>query len=233
MSFTLQFENQILFASFLNSKGGQSFGPDEAQELWRGLSSALKDRQPKGFVLESAHPRLFCSGGNLKYYAGLKSKLQGVQANRKIAQVLQRISDLPIPTVVLVNGDCFGGGVEILSAFDFVLAAPDVLLGLWQRRVGLSFGWGGGSRLLRRLSKGRLLREAMWAHEMSAYEAARIGLVDEVCPRWALRSRAETLVSKSEVAWTRKWNEKNESQIFEKLWWGPAHRDALRKFSGR
>lgn len=189
-------------------------------------------------VLLTANSSPFCSGGNLSDYAGMKLPAQGKAVNRKIAAILDLLSTLPVPTACVVQGDCLGGGLELLGSFDYVVSVPEAQFGFWQRRIALSFGWGGRKRLARRLSDSKIDQLAMSSRNLSAAEALQIGLIDQI-----------TLSVKAEDA-AREWLTKtaslpalplqelkksigkkpDEQKFFEKLWWNKEHLKVLQKF---
>ena len=62
-------EGAYLLVTFLNAKQGNSFGVEQAQDLQKIIEQNKKDKQIKALVFLSKHPRFFCTGGNLKFYA--------------------------------------------------------------------------------------------------------------------------------------------------------------------
>ncbi len=220
---------QIAWIKINNMESGNSYGPKEAIELQDFLDSP-SGKKISGIVWTNDAGTPFCRGGNLKYYNELKSKLSGLKANREIRLSLKRLSTLPIPCIAVVRGDVFGGGLELLSCFDYVYSTPQALLGFWQRKVGLSFGWGGGYRYLRRMTPHRLTVLALEARSLSAFEARELRLLDEVIPSDTVgtkvhRKLTELLTQSNETYKQIKlWSVANEINIFEKLWWSAEHR---------
>jgi enoyl-CoA hydratase len=229
-------ESDILTLSFEDPSSRNSFSLRAAREVravWQKEAGKYK-----GLVF-SPRGRVFCSGGNLSDYAAMKSPEEGKAVNREIAAILKELSELPVPTLCLVNGDCFGGGLELLSAFDFVHSVPHALFGLWQRKIGLSFGWGGGERLERRLGSQKLRALALSAEVFSAHQALQWGLIDRVHRVESLeqvaRERLEKISSlpRSPTASLKKWSAESEKEIFETLWWNEEHLAVLSKFSAK
>ena len=189
-------------------------------------------------LLFTAQGPVFCSGGNLRDHVQ-QGPIKGRAANRKIAGTLAALAGLSIPTVGLVEHDALGGGIELLSACDFVVTTPYVLLGFWQRRLGLSFGWGGGARLEDRIGRSRLQRLALEARAVSAQEAVEVGLVDQIVPSWSALADALALclrlglLPRESVSAMKKRTAKNERTVFEKLWFRKDHKAALARFSSR
>jgi enoyl-CoA hydratase/carnithine racemase len=204
-----------------------------AKELKLGAKKLSYDA-----VLVTAKGSYFSSGGNLSDYAGMKTPTQGKAVNRKIASILDQLSTLPVPTVAIVQGDCLGGGLELLAAFDYVVSVPEAQFAFWQRKIALSFGWGGRKRLQRRLSESVIDSLAMSARNLSAAEALDLGIIDEI----ALKTRAR----EKAIQWLERASalpelplqelkrsigkESNETKLFEKLWWNKEHLEVLRKF---
>ncbi|MEZ4872938.1 MAG: enoyl-CoA hydratase/isomerase family protein [Bdellovibrionales bacterium] len=141
----------------------------------------------KGIIFKSEGRRFFCSGGNLKKYRKMNRK-QGLKANRVIRSYLRTLDLLKIPTVAIVDGDCYGGGLELLSVFDHVIATPQSFFGFWQRKISLTFGWEG--RLKQRMAEQALRSCSLGARTLPASTALRLGLVDEVAPRSFAMERA-------------------------------------------
>lgn len=229
------FLNEICYIAIDNAEAGQSFGATEAADF----SKLVKSKNFKtciGLVWMSADEGLFCSGGNLKLYKAQTQRAQGIKTNRFITSALKLLSELEILTVAVVDGDAFGGGVELLGCFDFVLSTPRSFFGLWQRRIGLTFGWGGGARLEKRLGLKRLVQYALLAQTFSAYEACDLGLVDAILPKTTIKERALSLIQasnkrpKGPFKTIKIWTAVKEQALFEKLWFNKDHRNVLKRF---
>lgn len=223
-----EIKEEVLFLYLSDLKTQNAFSPQMAQEL----SAILDNEDFKAIVLSHDH-KFFCSGGNLKYYKQLDSKEAGLSENKKIAKILEALSSYCVPKVCIVNGPCLGGGLELVSCFDYVLATPQALFGLWQRRVGLTFGWGGQKRLLRRIESQHLQNWLLGGDTLSVYKAHRLGLVDDIVLSSEGLKRASHWVHQC-----LKWGSvkkvmleaDNQSAAFEKLWHGEVHMSILKKF---
>ncbi|RME15274.1 MAG: enoyl-CoA hydratase/isomerase family protein [Bdellovibrio sp.] len=222
-------KRNFLHLCLKNLETANSFSLEEAQQLDQALQ--LDSSSFKGVLFYSEGSRYFCSGGNLKKYAYMQ-KEEGLRVNDQIACVLEKLSQYPYPTCCVIEGDCYGGGMELISAFDYRISAPHSFLGFWQRKVGLSFGWGGEQRWKRLIPEGLLSRLYLEASHVSAYEAADLGLVDEVCSTSLLFQRAYSWLERASSYFLDplrdfKKQPKDEKSLFEKLWLGKAHRKAL------
>lgn len=235
-------DGQILFVFFESREFANSFGVDEAMQL----SSILKShrKRAKACVFRSCHPRIFSAGGNLKFYAGHKSRTPGMAANRRIRKVLDEFSQWAVPKVAIVEGDVWGGGLELLSCFDYRLATPNALFGFWQRRIGLSFGWGGYRRWGRRIAVEGLRELCLSTRVIGAVTAKELGLVQEVCSLSEISGRAQAWILQAmqsdpssypqiQALFEKAPGSPQEIAIFESLWWRPAHRKVLEKYKDK
>lgn len=222
--------NEVLVVNLDNQGTQNAFDIGMAEKL----SNLVLKEKPKSLVLSNSGT-VFCSGGNLKYYKALKTKEEGILVNLRIKSILSELSDLEIPKACFVQGPCYGGGIELLSCFDKIYATPQSLFGLWQRRVGLSFGWGGGERLLKRLPEEKLQAWLLDASTLSAYDARKIGLIDDVVMSSRGIEKAVSWVSRSislgEESFVKtKTVFQDEEKKFSELWLSDKHKKILNKF---
>jgi len=223
-------KNDILFLKLNDPKSQNAFSPAMAEEFSQTLSST----DYKALILFAEGP-FFCSGGNLHFYKDLKTKQEGMDHNNRILKILDELDSYIIPKACFINGACLGGGIELISCFDYICASPQSLFGLWQRRVGLSFGWGGGERLRRRIPLSQLKLWLSAASTLSVYRVKQLGLVDKItlptkglecCQSWIENSlkygeqSLELILNHS----------KDDQEVFSELWLEKQHRDALKKF---
>lgn len=230
-------EFRVMEAVFSNPESRNALSLEAAREL----SSLVKQASTCNALLVRAEGRVFCAGGNIKDHIAM-GKAASLKGNREIAAACESLSKLPVPTIAIVEGDVLGGGVEFLSCFDIVLATPHVMLGFWQRRLGLVYGWGGGARLERRLGRQAVSRLAIQARAMTGREAFEIGLVDRVVAPWEIREEglAELIrvavLPKKPVSTLKAHSQRSsaspESRAgFEKLWFGDEHLNRMKAFS--
>ena len=89
--------------------------------------------------------RTFCSGAAIREFDVLHGG--GTLLNERGTKLLDRIEDLPMPTVALVNGHAVGGGAEVALACDWRIIAPEAELRFVHASIGLVPGFGGLGRL--------------------------------------------------------------------------------------
>jgi enoyl-CoA hydratase len=105
-------------------------------------------------------------------------------------RLFERLEALPIPTIAAVNGFALGGGCELALACDWIYASSKARLGQPETKLGLIPGFGGTSRLVRRVGLAWAKELVLVAEPITAEEAARIGLVNRVFEPEALLDAA-------------------------------------------
>ena len=202
---------------------------EAARELKAIIKTHLKLKKP--VIVESRHPRVFCSGGNLSDYKKQKGKAPGLKANREITAVLNEFGKWPVPKLALIEGDVLGGGLEWLARFDFRWSSPNAYFVFWQKRIGLSSGWGGGRAWSEKIGEDKVRRLLMESRTLSASAARGAGLVDRVVCGWRLHEEAkrwsEHMASETTLK-LGKWSAARENLLFNSLWMAPAHAKTLR-----
>ena len=133
----------------------------------------------------------FVAGGDLKEFDGLRSREEAAAMAGKMMGLLGRLEGLPIWTVAAINGDAYGGGCELSLAFDFRLLSGGARMGFTQGRFVLSPGWGGLTRLVERVGRGRALRWLATMELVEAEEALASGLVDQVVSAESFQEEVE------------------------------------------
>src|SRR3546814_598267 len=133
----------------------------------------------RGLLITGAGSKAFCAGADIKQLMGrdLMAQKRGAEAGQR---AFAKIADLEIPSVALINGYAFGGGLEMALACSFRLAVPTAKMGLPEIKLGLIPGYGGTQRLPRLIGEGRALELIMTGRSVDAAEAERIGLVNRI-----------------------------------------------------
>ena len=118
--------------------------------------------------------------------------------------IYDAVSNFPMPVIACVNGHALGAGCELMMACDLRIAADSARIGQPEITLGLIPGGGGTQRLPRLVGFGRAMRMVLSGEALSAEDAAKIGLVEEVVEDGRLhahvKSFAETMAARSPVA---------------------------------
>ena len=130
----------------------------------------------RGLLVTGAGERAFCAGADIKELMG-RPLAQGRRDMANGQRIVSRFGTLPMPSIALINGYAFGGGLEVALACNFRLALRTARLGLPEIKLGLIPGYGGTQRLPRLVGEARALEIIMTGRTVNADEAERIGLV--------------------------------------------------------
>jgi enoyl-CoA hydratase/carnithine racemase len=122
----------------------------------------------------------FISGGDVKDFRRLDDGAAGKTMSRRMQSVLADLESLEAPVIAAIEGVALGGGAEVSLACDMRIASATACLAFKQVSLGIMVGWGGGQRLARMIGRSRALRLLLTGTAVTADEALRIGLVDEV-----------------------------------------------------
>ncbi len=139
---------------------------------------------PAGVLIRSAKPAGFIVGADIREFATYERN-GGVLATIRYGQrVLQRLAELPCPTVAAIHGHCMGGGTELALACRHRVASDDARtrIGLPEVMLGIHPGWGGTARLPRLIGALQALALMLTGKTVSATAARGLGLVERVVP---------------------------------------------------
>lgn len=146
------------------------------------IAAALDDvagSDARVLMVTGAGDKAFCAGADIK-----ELRNRDLMAQRRGAELGQatfsRLERLPMPSVALINGYAFGGGLELALACSFRLATANAKMGLPEIKLGLIPGYGGTQRLPRVVGEARALEMILTGRTVEAEEALRIGLVNRL-----------------------------------------------------
>jgi len=165
---------------------------------WADLRTAFEDARDdaavRGVILTGAGDKAFIAGADISELARVTA-FEAEQSSRFGQEVLDLIEDLGKPVIAAVNGFALGGGCETAMACTIRIAAEHAQFGQPEVKLGLVPGGGGTQRLPRLVGKGRALQLILSGGMISAQEAYRIGLVNEIVPATDLITRAEAILN--------------------------------------
>jgi enoyl-CoA hydratase/carnithine racemase len=164
---------------------------------WKDLRTAFEDARDdtaiRGVILTGAGNKAFIAGADISELAHVAA-FEAEQSSRFGQEVLDLIENLGKPVIAAVNGFALGGGCETAMACTIRIAVENAKFGQPEVKLGLVPGGGGTQRLPRLVGKGRALQLILSGEMISAQEAYRIGLVNEIVPATDLITRAEAIL---------------------------------------
>ena len=155
---------------------------------------ALAGKPLRALVI-SGKGKNFQAGADINWLDEVRrsSPSENLKASRMTAEAVQRLNVIPVPSVCLVQGACFGGGTGIVSACDIVIAADNAKFSIAEVRIGVA-----GTIIVPQLNDAIGLRQvrryALTGERFDAKEAHRIGLVHEIVPLAELEAAGERIV---------------------------------------
>ena len=133
-------------------------------------------------ILAGVGDRAFSIGGDLRQRKDM-TKEGWLRQRQVFDRVLYTLRQLRKPVIAAVHGMAYGGGCEIAISTDFIIASEDALFGQQEAAIGLSAGGGSPVFLPRVLPPGKAMQMLMTGEPITAQEAYRLGMVNEVHAR--------------------------------------------------
>lgn len=173
-------EGHILIAEIRRPDSMNAVNFEVMKQLEILLDQLEKNEQIRTFILSGGGDEIFISGGDLKEFHGIKSADEAEQMARRMGSILKRIEKLPCWTVAAINGAAYGGGWEIMLAFDFRIASPGTTFHFTQGKFYLPPGWGGLTRLVEKVGRSTALQWLAKTAEIGTEIALDNGLIDGI-----------------------------------------------------
>src|SRR3984885_5320003 len=161
-------------------------------ELERVFLDIRQNPEIRAVLLTGAGEKAFIAGADIRELATL-SALEGEQAALRGQRIFSLIENCGKPVIACINGFALGGGCELALACTLRIASSSARLGQPEVKIGIIPGYGGTQRLPRLIGKGAALKMILTGEPVSAAEALRMGLVDEVVAPEQQMARGEQI----------------------------------------
>lgn len=145
------------------------------------LLDELASKDLNALVISSGKEDIFIAGADIKSFEEIfKSNEKTEEMMRFGHRVFNKLSQLPYPTIALIDGACLGGGLELALACTYRIATdnPKTLIGLPEVSLGIIPGWGGTQRLPRLIGLVEGLNLILTGKPVKAEKAYKLHLVD-------------------------------------------------------
>ncbi len=173
-------KKHIYWAEINRPEANNSIDFEVMEMLEQTLDDIEKNGRTRVFVLSGAGPQFFASGGNIKAFSTLKTEEEGRQMAERMTAILKRLETGSFWSVACVNGEVYGGGCELLLAFDFSIASKTATFAFSQASFGLPPAWGGLTRLVERVGRSRALEWLGSNQVISSEDALNSGLINKL-----------------------------------------------------
>ncbi len=172
-------KGNLAFVTLDRPSAMNAFNYDMLVELGQITESVRINPDIRVVIFTGSGDRAFSVGADLKE----RKTLTDLQVKRnlyKIGEVFSAIENLPQPTIAMMNGFAFGGGMELALACDFRIAADTALMGLTETGLAIIPGAGGTQRLPRLIGEAKALELILTARRMTAAEALGYGVLTKI-----------------------------------------------------
>lgn len=192
---TLLFEQKehVAVVTLNRPESMNAFNYDMLAELGQVVDAIRINPDIRLVIFRGAGGRAFSVGADLKERKTLTT--EQVKRNLyKIGEVFTTIENLPQPTVAMLDGFAFGGGMELALACDFRIASEKSVMGLTETSLAIIPGAGGTQRLPRLIGESKALELILTARKLSAKEALDYGLVTKISSDSTIVEETEAFV---------------------------------------
>ena len=167
--------------------------------MWRGIPPAMQgfdeDPEVRCVVFRGAGSEAFSAGADISEFEARRANEEAVgQYDGLLDQVLHSIQGSLKPSVAMIYGYCFGGGVEIALACDLRYCAASAQFAIPAARLGLAYNVEGHKRLLETVGHARAREIMFLGRRYKADEALAMGLVHRVLPDSSLEGHVDEVV---------------------------------------
>jgi len=149
----------------------------------------------RAVILTGAGDRAFSVGSDLRQRKNM-TKEDWLRQRQDFDRTLYTVRQLRKPIFAAVNGIAYGGGCELAQSTDFIIAAENATFGQPEAMLGLAAGGGSPALLPRLLPRGKALQMLMTGEPITAHEAHRLGMVNELHPTDDLMNAAQHIADK-------------------------------------
>jgi enoyl-CoA hydratase/carnithine racemase len=191
----LEKKNLIAYVTVNRPKVLNALNMATMEELRAAFTDIKNDAAIRVAILSGSGEKAFIAGADISELAK-HDVVSGKEYTHRGQSVLDLIENMGKPVIACINGFALGGGCEIAMACTMRLASSNAKLGQPEVKLGIIPGYGGTQRLPRLVGKGIAMQLVLAGEMISAEEAHRIGLVNEVTAPGELIPRAEAIAQK-------------------------------------
>jgi len=187
--------NSIAYVTVNRPKVLNALNMATMEELRAAFHEIKDDASMRVVILTGAGDKAFIAGADIAELSK-QDAITAKEYTHRGQSVLNLIENLGKPVIACINGFALGGGCEIALACTMRLASETAKLGQPEVKLGIIPGYGGSQRLPRLVGKGIAMQILLAGEMITAQEAHRIGLVNEVTAPADLIPRAEAIAQK-------------------------------------
>lgn len=242
-------KDHICRATIDRPKSRNAINFEVMKELEDLLDVLESSQEIRCFILTGAGQQMFISGGDLREFHTLKTAEEARPMAKRMLSILKRIEQLPCWTMAAINGAAYGGGCEMMLAFDFRVASNEAVFGFTQGKFYLPPGWGGLTRLVEKVGRSTALQWLAEAKIVDTETALKHNLIDRIAGQNQLKEQSSSWaqeLSHNDRAFIKnlkqgamrltraRWDAiEAELDSFAKFWESDLHEQRVEKFLNR
>ncbi|MCE2788538.1 MAG: enoyl-CoA hydratase-related protein [Saprospiraceae bacterium] len=162
-------------------------------ELEAFFTTHANDPEIKGVIITGAGEKAFVAGADIKEFSSLNAD-QGMMLSKRGQDIFFLIERFHVPVIAAVNGFALGGGCELAMACHLRIASQSARFGQPEVNLGLIPGYGGSQRLPQLIGKAKAMELLLTGNMVSAEEAFRLGLVNEITDSGNVLNRCREII---------------------------------------
>lgn len=190
---TLTVDGQIAIINIAREKKLNSFTIPMVEQLESHLAVIDDSEEVRVVIVTSAGDRAFSAGADIKAFSRLSATRMWSTWIRRGHALFDKLAGLRQPSIAAIDGNAFGGGLELALACDIRVMAADAKVGLSELGIGTLPGWGGTDRLQRTVGVARAKRMIFTSLMVDAPTALDWGLVTDVTERSEVVAKAREI----------------------------------------
>ena len=189
-SVTIEIRGAVAILVMDNSSRRNAIDAGIAEGLANAAGELAKRADIGALVLRGAGDRAFCAGVDLKFVEQFEERAQGFAViDESVERFAREMASMPVPTIAMLHGNCFGGGVHLAAMADFRFADSVLKLGIPAVKARLFYPISALERLTQLIGETRTKRLMFEAEPYNAETLLEWGFLDRVCAAEELESR--------------------------------------------
>jgi enoyl-CoA hydratase/carnithine racemase len=188
-------EGRVAVITLNRPRADNAISTEMGERLTEVLETIAVRTSVRVAFITGAGDRAFSVGSDLRQRKNM-TKEEWLRQRQDFDRTLYTLRELRKPIFAVVNGIAYGGGSEIAQSTDFIIASDNATFGQPEAMIGLSAGGGSPVFLPRLLPRGRALQMLMTGDPITAQEAYRMGMVNELHPQAQLMPAALAIAEK-------------------------------------
>lgn len=201
---TLSIDGQIATLLIDRPRKLNAFTLDMLDQFEAHLNTVDASEEVRALVVSTGGDRAFSAGADIRAFSQLSATQMWSTWIRRGHALFDKLAGLRQPSIAAMDGNAFGGGLELALACDIRVMAEDAVAGLTELGIGTLPGWGGAMRLREIVGVARAKRMTLTSQLVDAETALAWGLVTDVVPRGEVKDKAreiaEQVASRAPIA---------------------------------